>query len=169
MTKEQYAALLPHAVKYFIVSAASVCAGFGLGGLTRMQPATSLGGVESLMEQRVHSDPGADPRLIRISVGVEDLEVRSQRTRLCSSAAAPAEPIFYGRTSRMTCVGRSRRSSSRPGRGCSVRRGCCTRNVWSCAAVVSCRSLVTGSCASFVPSVGVARSEVRDGTLSRCV
>ncbi|KAI1796290.1 cystathionine gamma-synthase [Ganoderma leucocontextum] len=55
MAKEQYAALLPHAVKYFI-------------------PATSLGGVESLMEQRVHSDPGADPRLIRISVGVEDLE-----------------------------------------------------------------------------------------------
>ncbi|KAM5534316.1 hypothetical protein V8D89_012044 [Ganoderma adspersum] len=55
MYKEQYAALLPHAVKYFI-------------------PATSLGGVESLMEQRVHSDPGADPRLIRISVGVEDLE-----------------------------------------------------------------------------------------------
>ncbi|PIL37243.1 hypothetical protein GSI_00936 [Ganoderma sinense ZZ0214-1] len=54
-TKEQYAALLPHTVKYFI-------------------PATSLGGVESLMEQRVHSDPGADPRLIRISVGVEDLE-----------------------------------------------------------------------------------------------
>ena len=46
--------------------------------LTRpLQPATSLGGVESLIEQRVHSDPGADPRLIRISVGVEELEVRS--------------------------------------------------------------------------------------------
>ncbi|KAI0774370.1 cystathionine gamma-synthase [Fomes fomentarius] len=55
MTKEAYAAQLPHALKYFI-------------------PATSLGGVESLIEQRVHSDPGADPRLIRISVGVEDLE-----------------------------------------------------------------------------------------------
>ncbi|KAI0375737.1 cystathionine gamma-synthase [Pilatotrama ljubarskyi] len=55
MTKEQYAAQLPHSLKFFI-------------------PATSLGGVESLIEQRVHSDPGADPRLIRISVGVEDLE-----------------------------------------------------------------------------------------------
>ncbi|KAI0832521.1 cystathionine gamma-synthase [Trametes gibbosa] len=55
MTKEAYATLLPHAVKYFI-------------------PATSLGGVESLIEQRIHSDPGADPRLIRISVGVEDVE-----------------------------------------------------------------------------------------------
>ena len=32
--------------------------------------------MESLIEQRVHSDPGADPRLIRISVGVEDLEVK---------------------------------------------------------------------------------------------
>ncbi|KAJ8523464.1 hypothetical protein ONZ45_g55 [Pleurotus djamor] len=51
----EHAALLPHTVKYFV-------------------PATSLGGVESLMEQRVQSDPGADPRLIRISVGVEDLE-----------------------------------------------------------------------------------------------
>jgi hypothetical protein len=28
-----------------------------------------------LMEQRQRSDPEADPRLIRISVGVEDLEV----------------------------------------------------------------------------------------------
>ncbi|KAH9943348.1 cystathionine gamma-synthase [Epithele typhae] len=55
MTNEKYAALLPHSLKYFI-------------------PATSLGGVESLIEQRVHSDPGADPRLIRISVGAEDLE-----------------------------------------------------------------------------------------------
>lgn len=41
-----------------------------------LQPATSLGGVESLIEQRIHSDPGADPRLIRISVGIEDVEVR---------------------------------------------------------------------------------------------
>ncbi|KAI0638281.1 cystathionine gamma-synthase [Trametes polyzona] len=55
MTKEAYAALLPHNLKYFI-------------------PATSLGGVESLIEQRIHSDPGADPRLIRISIGVEDVE-----------------------------------------------------------------------------------------------
>ncbi|KAK2466138.1 hypothetical protein APHAL10511_001780 [Amanita phalloides] len=37
-------------------------------------PATSLGGVESLIEYRLQSDPGADPRLLRLSVGVEDLE-----------------------------------------------------------------------------------------------
>ncbi|GAA5921720.1 hypothetical protein JCM1841_007104 [Sporobolomyces salmonicolor] len=36
--------------------------------------ATSLGGVESLIEQRLVSDPGADPRLVRISVGLEDFE-----------------------------------------------------------------------------------------------
>lgn len=55
LAKADHATQLPHLVKYFI-------------------PATSLGGVESLMEQRVQSDPGADPRLIRISVGVEELE-----------------------------------------------------------------------------------------------
>ncbi|KAI0921302.1 hypothetical protein AcW1_004678 [Taiwanofungus camphoratus] len=55
LTNEEYARRLPHSLKYFV-------------------PATSLGGVESLIEQRVQSDPGADPRLVRISVGVEDLE-----------------------------------------------------------------------------------------------
>ncbi|KAF4602184.1 hypothetical protein EYR40_005388 [Pleurotus pulmonarius] len=55
VTKPEYASFLPHELKYFV-------------------PATSLGGVESLIEHRIHSDPGADPRLIRISVGVEDLE-----------------------------------------------------------------------------------------------
>ena len=39
------------------------------------QPATSLGGVESLIEHRVESDPDADPRLVRLSIGVEELEV----------------------------------------------------------------------------------------------
>ena len=79
MTKEAYAAALPHSLQFFIVSApgsgsdASSIIDFIC--LHRGQPATSLGGVESLIEQRVHSDPGADPRLIRISVGVEDLEV----------------------------------------------------------------------------------------------
>ncbi|PSS37311.1 hypothetical protein PHLCEN_2v788 [Hermanssonia centrifuga] len=53
-SKEQ-ATLLPHATKYFI-------------------PATSLGGVESLIEHRIASDSKADPRLIRLSVGVEDIE-----------------------------------------------------------------------------------------------
>ncbi|TFK94703.1 cystathionine gamma-synthase [Polyporus arcularius HHB13444] len=55
MTNEDFATRLPHSLKYFV-------------------PATSLGGVESLIEQRVHADPSSDPRLIRISVGVEDLE-----------------------------------------------------------------------------------------------
>lgn len=34
--------------------------------------ATSLGGVESLVEWRAMSDPGCDTRLVRVSVGVED-------------------------------------------------------------------------------------------------
>ncbi|THH33592.1 hypothetical protein EUX98_g557 [Antrodiella citrinella] len=46
---------LPHSVKLFIA-------------------ATSLGGVESLVEHRVASDPGEDPHLIRLSIGVEDVE-----------------------------------------------------------------------------------------------
>lgn len=36
--------------------------------------ATSLGGVESLIEWRRRSDPNADPKLLRLSVGVEDFE-----------------------------------------------------------------------------------------------
>jgi len=49
------ACAFPHALKYF-------------------SPATSLGGVESLIEHRLGSDPGYDPRLVRLSVGVEELE-----------------------------------------------------------------------------------------------
>ncbi|KAJ3573873.1 hypothetical protein NP233_g2152 [Leucocoprinus birnbaumii] len=37
-------------------------------------PATSLGGVESLVEHRLGSDPGADPSLVRLSIGVEEFE-----------------------------------------------------------------------------------------------
>ncbi|KAI0675568.1 cystathionine gamma-synthase [Trametes maxima] len=55
LTNEKNAALLPHSLQYFV-------------------PATSLGGVESLIELRIQSDAKADPRLIRISVGVEDVE-----------------------------------------------------------------------------------------------
>ncbi|KAI4526066.1 cystathionine gamma-synthase [Schizophyllum commune Tattone D] len=55
MANSEYARLLPHTLKYYI-------------------PATSLGGVETLVEQRIQSDPGAPPGLIRISVGVEDIE-----------------------------------------------------------------------------------------------
>ncbi|KAF4449974.1 cystathionine beta-lyase [Fusarium albosuccineum] len=38
------------------------------------QHSTSLGGVESLMEWRAMSDQGRDPRLMRVSCGVEDIE-----------------------------------------------------------------------------------------------
>jgi len=55
MVNPKHAALLPHLLHNFTT-------------------ATSLGGVESLMEQRVLSSPGQDPRLIRISVGLEDVE-----------------------------------------------------------------------------------------------
>jgi len=55
MTTIEHARALPHALKYFT-------------------PATSLGGVESLIEHRAGSDPGSDPRLVRLSVGVEELE-----------------------------------------------------------------------------------------------
>ncbi|KAG9051026.1 hypothetical protein FS837_000134 [Tulasnella sp. UAMH 9824] len=37
-------------------------------------PATSLGGVESLMEQRALADPKEDPRLVRISIGLEEVD-----------------------------------------------------------------------------------------------
>jgi len=37
-------------------------------------PATSLGGVESLMEYRARADPNEDPTLVRISIGLEDFE-----------------------------------------------------------------------------------------------
>ncbi|KAK9899917.1 PLP-dependent transferase [Cystobasidium minutum MCA 4210] len=54
-TKKEYATWLPHK-------------------LNLMVPATSLGGVESLIEHRIISDVGADPCLIRLSIGLEDLE-----------------------------------------------------------------------------------------------
>ncbi|KAJ5376521.1 hypothetical protein N7509_013407 [Penicillium cosmopolitanum] len=38
------------------------------------QHATSLGGVESLMEWRAMSDAGCDPQLLRISCGIEEFE-----------------------------------------------------------------------------------------------
>lgn len=41
------------------------------------QPATSLGGVESLIEHRYGTDPTADPFLVRVSIGVEEFEVGS--------------------------------------------------------------------------------------------
>ncbi|TFK43631.1 Cys/Met metabolism PLP-dependent enzyme-domain-containing protein [Crucibulum laeve] len=54
LSKPEYAARLPHVLEYFVA-------------------ATSLGGVESLAEHRLQTDPSADPRLIRLSIGVEDI------------------------------------------------------------------------------------------------
>ncbi|SNX84454.1 related to Cystathionine beta-lyase [Melanopsichium pennsylvanicum] len=54
-TKPEYAIFVPHLTAYFT-------------------PATSLGGVESLLEHRIKSDPTEDPRIIRVSVGLEDFE-----------------------------------------------------------------------------------------------
>lgn len=45
-----------------------------LFNLQRSQPATSLGGVESLLEWRVSAEPTEDPALLRLSVGLEDIE-----------------------------------------------------------------------------------------------
>ncbi|RPD67063.1 cystathionine gamma-synthase [Lentinus tigrinus ALCF2SS1-7] len=70
MTNKDYATRLPHSLKYFV-------------------PATSLGGVESLIEQRANLDVNADPRLIRISVGVEDLEANDLRRAFQELAKAP--------------------------------------------------------------------------------
>ncbi|TBU33245.1 cystathionine gamma-synthase [Dichomitus squalens] len=73
LATERYALLLPHAVKYFI-------------------PATSLGGVESLIERRANLDKTADPRLVRISVGVEDLEdLKDDLRRAFQELAKPAK------------------------------------------------------------------------------
>ncbi|PWI75005.1 cystathionine beta-lyase [Purpureocillium lilacinum] len=44
--------------------------------------ATSLGGVESLIEWRAMSDPGVDKRLLRVSIGVEGLEDLKEDLRL---------------------------------------------------------------------------------------
>ncbi|CAD6575661.1 MAG: hypothetical protein CYPHOPRED_005760 [Cyphobasidiales sp. Tagirdzhanova-0007] len=54
-SKKEYADWLPHMMNLMV-------------------PATSLGGVESLIEQRVLSDARENPCLIRLSVGLEDLE-----------------------------------------------------------------------------------------------
>ena len=42
-----------------------------VAGLRVFTDATSLGGVESLAEHRLRSDPTAPPGLIRLSVGLE--------------------------------------------------------------------------------------------------
>lgn len=71
------------------------------------QPATSLGGVESLIEHRARADPKEDPRLVRISVGVEDIEV-------CSLSAddLPSPYIL------LHLIGLEGRLARRPQKGC---------------------------------------------------
>lgn len=54
-TSPLYATHIPHLTTYFT-------------------PATSLGGVESLLEHRIKSDPTEDARIIRVSVGLEEFD-----------------------------------------------------------------------------------------------
>ncbi|KAI0731719.1 cystathionine gamma-synthase [Fomitopsis betulina] len=68
-----FARQLPHSLEYFV-------------------PATSLGGVESLIEQRVTLDASADPRLVRISCGVEDIEDLKNDLRKAFQAIAKPKP-----------------------------------------------------------------------------
>jgi len=55
IARRPQAEALPHSLEYFV-------------------PATSLGGVESLVEQRCKADPKENPLLIRLSIGVEEVE-----------------------------------------------------------------------------------------------
>ncbi|KAJ7283750.1 Cys/Met metabolism PLP-dependent enzyme-domain-containing protein [Mycena rebaudengoi] len=55
LSQSNYAAWFPHSLKYFT-------------------PATSLGGAESLAEYRFYWDKTSDPRAVRISIGLEDLD-----------------------------------------------------------------------------------------------
>ncbi|KAJ8585570.1 cystathionine gamma-synthase [Rhizopogon salebrosus TDB-379] len=54
LAKQEYAEKLPFSLEYFV-------------------PATSLGGVESLVEHRFRVDPKEDPLLVRLSIGVEEV------------------------------------------------------------------------------------------------
>lgn len=75
VANKDYAGKIPHLLNYFVVRI-RVLTVFSLSKTFQMfQAATSLGGVESLVEQRVQSDPSSDPCLLRLSIGVEDLEV----------------------------------------------------------------------------------------------
>lgn len=51
----EYAVHFPHLLKFFI-------------------PATSLGGVDSLVEHRLQTDPSSHPCLVRLSIGVEEVD-----------------------------------------------------------------------------------------------
>ncbi|KAI0069148.1 cystathionine gamma-synthase [Artomyces pyxidatus] len=78
------AGALPHLLKYFI-------------------PATSLGGVESLIEQRRRSSPNDDPRLLRISVGVEELvDMKADFRQAFKALEVIVHHSRYERHSRLT-------------------------------------------------------------------
>jgi len=63
--------------------------------------ATSLGGVESLAEHRIKSDPTIDPGLVRLSIGIEDSgDLIADLSRALASAAA-----IYGANGRQTPEG----------------------------------------------------------------
>lgn len=68
------AAWLPHCLEIFTVRSLPSLSHSLADIVLRSQPATSLGGVESLIEQRLVSDPFSDPRLIRVSIGLESFE-----------------------------------------------------------------------------------------------
>ena len=60
------------------------------------QSATSLGGVESLIEYRLRSDPDANPCLLRLSVGVEDLEdLKSDLIQGLIAVASLSESLHF--------------------------------------------------------------------------
>jgi len=72
-SKLEYATPFPHLLKYFV-------------------PATSLGGVESLVEHRLQTDPSSEPCLVRISVGVEDIEDLKSDLRQALQKLAHTKP-----------------------------------------------------------------------------
>lgn len=55
MRHVEHAILLPHSIRH-------------------PKPSSSLGGVESVIEQQITVDASADPRVIRFSIGVENIE-----------------------------------------------------------------------------------------------
>lgn len=59
----------------FSIHLANKAVAYKLAFATRyFAPATSLGGVESLLEQKIMVNPAEDPGLVRVSVGLENVE-----------------------------------------------------------------------------------------------
>ena len=56
--------------------------------------ATSLGGVESLIEYRRRADPASDPCMVRLSVGVEDVQDLKDDLRRGLNAVAELREYF---------------------------------------------------------------------------